>query len=737
MLIGQSITRIDAEAKVTGKARYPADFDFPNQLYMKVLFAHRPHAIVKGIDVSAAEALEGVLAVLTAKDVVKDNIYGHIIPDQPILCGPGTNNPYGDRVRFIGDHLALVIAESEEIAAKARDLVQVVYQDLPVVGSIEEALDENAPILHPDKGSDNVFCTYRIQLGDVEKAFEACDVIVEGEYQTPVQEHAFLQPEAGVAYYDEEGRITIVVAGQDPHHDREQIARALDMPEEQIRVIYPAIGGAFGGREDASVQIILGLAALRLHQRGIDRPIKIVWSREESIIGHGKRHAYKLKAKWGATSDGLIKAAKVDVYGDGGAYAYTSTLVLGNTTLMCPGPYEIPNVSIEAHVVHTNNVPGAAFRGFGGPQGAFVAETQVNRLADALGMDRVAFRLKNLIKEESLLSVRTPIPKGVSIKQVVTELAKTSGWRVTNTGWKKPSVTPMNVGVIKRGRGIACGFKNVGYSSGGEEFCTAVVELHGGAQIEKAILYHGGAEVGQGSHTVFKQIAADGLGISVEKVALVASDTATSQYAGSVSASRMTFMGGNAIRGAVVEALEKWRQEDRPAKAAYIYRPPVTTPYAPQTGESMPNFAYGYVAEVVDLEVDTETGEICILKVICANDVGKAINPQQIQGQMDGAIVQAAGYVLMENYVQKDGYVLSDKLSTYLIPTVLDVPEVVESLILEYPDPIGPYGARGMGEMPFMPLAPAIIDAMHDAIGVWFHEFPLTPERVLRGLGKL
>ncbi len=733
--IGKSITRIDAHGKVTGETKYPGDFNLPDQLYMKILFANRPHAIVKSIDTSTAEVIDGVVAVYTAKDVPV-NEYGLIMPDQPVLCGPGSDKPYGDRVRFIGDQVAVVVAETEKIAAKARGAIKVTYEDLPVVSSIEAAMEKDAVLLHPETDS-NIFCSYRIRKGEVDKAFAGCDVIVEGVYRTPQQEHAYLQPEAGLGYIDEEGRVTVVVAGQWTHEDREQIAHALDLPEEKVRVIYPAIGGAFGGREDMSIQIVLGLAAMRLHERGINRPIKTMWSREESIIGHHKRHAYKLVSRWGATKDGKIQAAQVDVYADGGAYAYTSTKVLGNATLMCTGPYEIPNVKVDSHAIYTNNIPGGAFRGFGGPQGAYAAEMQVNKLADALGMDRVEFRMKNLIEDGSILSVGTKPPKGVSIKPVMKKLAEHAGWQETEQGWQSPPPFPQKNGVVKRGLGVACSYKNVGFSYGAPESCTAIIELHGKVEIEKAIVHHAGADVGQGAHTVFKQFAAESLGLPIEKIEMSVSDTAFTGDSGSASASRMTFMAGNSIRGAAADALKKWHDEERPAIAKHVYRPPATTPLDPKTGKSEPNFSYGYVAEAVDLEVDTETGDIHILKVYCADDVGKAVNPQQVQGQIEGAVVQAAGYVIMEDFIQKDGYVLTNMLSNYLIPTVLDVPDEVESIILEYIDPIGPFGARGMAEMPYMPLAPAIIDAVYRATGVWFHEFPLTPERILRGLGKI
>ena len=621
----------------------------------------------------------------------------------------------------------------------AAGLIEVEYEDLPIVTDINEAIKPDALKLHPERDS-NIFCHYRIRRGDVDSAFKNADVIIEGDYQTPAQEHAYLQPEAGLGYIDEEGRVTVVVAGQWAHDDQEQIAHSLGLPVEKVRVIYPAIGGAFGGREDMSVQIVLALAAWRLDQRGIHRPVKIIWSREESMIGHHKRHPYHLHAKWGATKEGKVVAAEVELKTDGGAYIYTSTKVMGNATLMCTGPYEIPNVKVDSYAIYTNNIPNGAFRGFGGPQGAFEAESQMNKLAEALGMDPVEIRNRNLLHEESILSVGTPIPKGVSIDKVVEKTALASGWIKNEKGWEAdPSKLLGDSGneSIKRGRGFACGYKNIGFSFGAPEQCTATIELHGTGVIEKAVLHHAGAEVGQGSHTVFIQMAADALKLPFEKVELIASDTAYTEGSGSVSASRMTFMAGNSIIGAAEKALEKWNNEERPAIATYQYRPPKTTPYDPETGRSEPNFAYGYVAETVDVEVDTETGQINLLKITCGDDVGKAVNPQQAEGQVEGALVQAAGYAILENFIQKNGQVLTQHLSTYLIPTILDIPESVNSIVLEYPDPIGPFGARGMGEMPYLPLTPAITAAVHDATGVWFDEFPLIPERVLKGLGKI
>lgn len=732
--LGKIIPRIDARSKVTGEALYPGDFNFDNQLYMKILFAGFPHGIIRSIDTSLAEKYPGVVAVFTAKDV-PNNEYGLGSPDQPVLCGPGSNKAFGDHVRFAGDQVALVIAESEEIASRARDLIQLEYDALPVVSDVLEARKDLGLIIHPDRGT-NTFCHFKVRKGDVESALKNADVVVEGVYKTPVQEHAFLQPEAGVSYYDENGRITVVVGGQWVHEDQEQIAHALNLPLDAIRIIYPAIGGAFGGREDMSVQIVLALASYRLKQRGINRPIKIIWSREESMIGHHKRHPYIIKTRWGATKEGILTGADVEIIADGGAYIYTSPKVLGNATILCTGPYRIPNVKVDSYAIYTNNIPNGAFRGFGGPQAAFSAEMQMAKLAEKLGIDPVELRMRNLIKEGEPTSLQTPLPAGITIEQAVKTCAEKAGWKKNSKSqyvFEKDHGASLKTN-LRKGIGFACGYKNIGFSFGYQENCWAAIELHGGSKIEKVILKHAGAEVGQGAHSAFIQMAAHGLNVSPDIIELVASDTSITGNSGSVSASRMTFMAGNAIKGAAELALEKWENEERPAIAEYKYLAPKTTPFDPETGACEPNFAYAYVAETVECTVDTETGKVQIKNIICADDVGQIVNPQQVIGQIEGGLVQAAGYALIEDFIQKDGVTLTDKLSTYLIPTVLDIPEKIDSIVLEIPDHVGPWGIRGVGEMPLLPLAPALACAVHAATGIWFDEFPLTAERVYRGL---
>ena len=726
--IGKSIPRVDARGKVTGETPYSGDLSMEGLLHMKMLFAGRPHARIKGINIEKAEAAPGVVAIYTAKDIPV-NEHGLQWQDQPTLCGVGSTKPGADVVRFIGDQVAAVVAESEAQAAAAVKLIKVDYEDLPIVDDPLEAMKPASPRVHEHIGDSNICVHYKIRKGNVNDAFAKADVIVESEYRTPVQEHAYLQPEAGLSYIDQEGRITIACGGQWTHEDQHQVAHSLNLPPEKIRVVYPAVGGAFGGREDMSVQIVLALATWKLQ-----RPVRIIWSRQESIIGHGKRHAVILRAKWGATKDGKVIAIENEIIGDGGAYMYTSNKVLGNSAITSTGAYNIPNVKTDVYGVYTNNVPGAAFRGFGAPQALFMAEMQMNKLAEKLGMDPVEFRLKNALKDGDTMGVGTPSPSPVSVTECIEAARDKFEWKKDHRPLTKDNHGPSS---MVRGHGFAAGFKNIGFSFGYQENCWAKIELRGKAEIDQVILHHASAEVGQGTHTVMMQMAAEAVGVPFEKVKLISSDSATMGNSGSVSASRMTFMSGNAIRGAAEVALNKWKAEERPAIGEFKYLAPRTTPFDHDTGYSTPNFAYAFVAQAIEVEVDTETGQLRVIRVISADDVGKPINPALVEGQVEGAVVQAQGYAILEDYKTKNGRVLTDQLSTYLIPTIWDIPEKVETVFLEIPDPNGPWGARGVGELPFLTVAPAIAAAIHNATGVWIDEFPFTPERVLRALGKI
>jgi CO/xanthine dehydrogenase Mo-binding subunit len=349
--------RIDAHGKVTGQTNYPGDLSPENLLYGKVVFSHQPHARLLRLDTSRAEAEPGVIAIFTAADVPV-NEYGLIMPDQPVLIGLGSTKPFSDVSRWEADHIAVIVAETETAAARAARLIETEWEPLPIITDVHTAMRDEV-ILHQEKGS-NILQHYMIRKGDMAAGWAAADVIIEGEYQLPFQEHAYLQPEAALGYLDDEGRITVEIAGQWTHEDQHQVAHALGLPLDRVRIIYPAIGGAFGGREDMSLQIVLALAVMRLQERGITHPIRIIWSREESIIGHHKRHPAFARVKWGATKEGQITAVQSEMIFDAGAYAYTSTKVLGNAHLMVAGPYVVPNAHLDSYAVYTNNVPCGA-----------------------------------------------------------------------------------------------------------------------------------------------------------------------------------------------------------------------------------------------------------------------------------------------------------------------------------------------------------------------------------------
>ncbi|HZQ98418.1 MAG TPA: xanthine dehydrogenase family protein molybdopterin-binding subunit, partial [Chloroflexota bacterium] len=729
-MIGASPPRPDALGKVTGAARYPGDLVSSGMLRLAVASAGRPHARIRSIDAAPAMAMPGVVAVLTAADVPR-NAYGLIEADQPVLCG--------DVVRFVGDRVALVVAETNEAAEAGARLVRVTYEDLPPVLDAAAALAPDAPVVHPARGT-NLLEHARIRKGDAAAALRAADVVVDGEFETGWQEHAFLQPEAGVAYVDDAGRVVVETAGQWLHEDRRQIAEILGLSEEQVVVRYAAIGGAFGGREDLSVQHLLALAAWKLR-----RPVALTWSREESILGHHKRHPMRIRCRWGARRDGRVVAVEADLLADGGAYASTSAEVIKAATLLSTGPYEVPNVALDGRVVYTNNIPCGAFRGFGSPQAQFAAEVMVTRLAHALGMDPVELRRRNLYQEGSIEPTQRAAPPGVGARRVLERCVEEARARLEYG--TRPHSAPghaLHPGEerFRRGVAICCGIKNVGYSFGFPEQATATVELYGRAGADggegsaqavggpatrgeatawpaRAVLRIGAADVGQGAHLALRQIAAHELGLPLDAIALVAEDSSGAPNAGSASASRMTTVGGRAVKEAAAAALAAWKKGERPARATYQHRPTPTTPLDPETTAGRPNFSYGYAAQAVEVEVDTWTGQVRVLRVVSVHDVGRVINPQMLEGQVEGCVAQGIGYALLENFQVRDGRVLTPSFSTYLLPTSLDVPTEIVPIFLETPDPNGPYGARGVAEMPFVPIAPAIAAAIHDATGAW------------------
>ena len=749
MSLGEAVAKPDAHGKVTGEAIYAGDIADAEMLHAKVVFTDQVHARITSLDISAATAMPGVHLVLTAAEVPV-NEYGLTKFDQPVLVGPqssGRASVAADVSRWEADHLAVVVADTADIALAAAQLIVAEWEPLEVVADLDAALEANATLVHPEDGiGSNVYAHLKVRKGDTTAAFADAAHIVEGTYEYPYQEHAYLQTEAAVSYIDAEGRVTVETAGQWTHEDQEQVAHALDLPVEQVRIIYRAIGGAFGGKEDMSLQVVMGLVALRLQEAGIARPVRCEWSREESIVGHHKRHRGRVHTRWAAAVDGQILGVEAEGYLDAGAYNYTSNKVLGNLHLSVSGAYVIPNARIDSRAVYTNAPPGGAFRGFGGPQGTFVAEMQMNKLAELARIDPVEIRRRNILADGSLGITGTEMPAGVSLGEVVEACADEANWSEPLPEPRAASVfnsLAPSTKALRRGRGFACAYKNIGFSFGFPERSEATIVLHEddgslGADTEfpaSAELFLAGADVGQGAHTAFLQMTAEATSVPAEAIEARFSDTATSGDSGSASASRLTWMTGNAILGAAEEAAKSWLNGDRPAIGEFRYVPPPTEGLDPDGLQpTTPNFAYGYVAEAVDLSVDIETGHIVVHDVVCVVDVGRVVNHALVVGQVEGAVIQAHGYALSENLQVVNGRILNPRFSGYLIPGIVDIPEQVRSVLLEIPDPRGPFGLRGMAEMPFIPYAPAITAALHDATGVWFDNFPLTPTRVLKGL---
>ncbi len=724
-LIGASLPRPDATNKVNGRAYYPADLVKSDMYQLQVVFAGRVHARILAIDTSEALQVSGVIAVITAADVPY-NAYGLIEDDQPVLCG--------DVVRFEGDKVALVVASSKQAAIMGAEHVKISYEDLPAVTDIQAALAQDAPLVHPGRGT-NRFFHFPLRKGDIIQGFAQADVVLEETFTTSWQEHAFLQPEAGIAYLDAQGRIVVETAGQWLHEDRRQVAAVLKLPEEQVIIRYAAIGGAFGGREDLSLQHLLALAAWKLKHA-----VALVWSREESMIAHHKRHPVHIHTRWGATLDGKIVAVEAEALADGGAYASTSVEVVKAMTLFLTGAYEVPHLSLDGYAVYTNNIPCGAFRGFGAPQAQFACEGMVTRLAQALKMDPAEIRRRNLYREGSIEPTNQPLPAGVSILPVFERCLEEirTRWGYAQFGNSAFRLAQPAEPFLRRGIGIACGMKNVGYSFGFPEQATATVEVYGAAELERAVVRVGAADVGQGTQLALRQIAATALQLAPENITMICDDSQEAPNAGSASASRLTFMAGRAVHDAAREAREQWSFTDNyQAQVTRQYRAPMTSAVDPETHTSLPNYCYGYAAQAVEVEVNLLTGQVSVLRIISVHDVGKAINMQQVTGQVEGCLAQALGYALLENFQVQQGHVLTSHFSTYLLPTVLDMPVEVTPVILELADPHGPFGARGMAEMALIPFAAAVAHAIYEASGVWLKQQPMTPERVLSALTSM
>ena len=749
--VGTIAPRPDAVEKVTGAAIYTDDLQFEGMLHARVKRAMLPSATVKLLDVSKARALPGVAAVLTAEDIPGSHVHGLVIPDWPSLVG------VGERIRTVGDAVAIVAAETRAIASEALDLIEVEYDPLPIVSSAVQARQEDAPQIHP-KG--NLLKHIKVRKGDMEAGFASSDIVLEETFTTPPHDHAFLEPECSIARPLENGRMEIYVGSQIPYSDRTEVARALGWEEERVHVIGQLIGGGFGGKEDIAGQIH---AALLANVTG--KPVKLLYDRHESLIAHPKRHATQIRVKLGAKNDGRLVAVETELYGDTGAYASLGEKVMTRATTHSSGPYEVPNVRADCYAMYTNNPPAGAFRGFGVMQSAFAVESAIDMLAEKLNLDRVALRRLNALRVGSITNTGQVLRDSVGLVECID---KVSG-EMYRLGGDDPFAVKVNPlePHKRRAWGFAVAYKNTGLGGGAPDKAGAEVELRRDGMIE---VRTSSAELGQGLPTVLRLIAAEVLEQPPQGVHVLLSDTDLTPDGGPTTASRQTYVTGNAVRHAslqlrqlivselcedydvdpgkigftagrvkvngsslsLTEVAEILHQHKLKAMASYEYMAPETKPLG--TGGDM-HVAFSFAAQAAEVEVDTRTGEVKVLRVVVANDVGTAINPLGLKGQIEGGLIMGIGHALSENFIVKDGQVITDRLATYRTPSITVTPEII-SFVVEHPTNEGPYGAKGVGEIVLIPTSPAITNAVYNAVGVRAHTLPLDQEMILKEMGK-
>jgi xanthine dehydrogenase D subunit len=744
-----SAVRPDGVPKVKGQFAYSSDLWGENMLWGATLRSPHPRARILSIDTEAAKDMPGVRAVLTHDDVPGRKTFGLDISDQPVLAS--------DVVRYQGEPVAIVAAEHPESARRAAQAIVVSYEVSEPLWDSEHAVTREAPRLHP---SGNIIRRVKIRHGE---AAPTAPVVVSGDYEVGMQDQAFLGPESGLAVPDSDGGVDLYISTQWLHVDRDQLARSLDLSEDKVRLTLAGVGGAFGAREDLSIQIHCCLLALRT-----GRPVKMMYSREESFFGHVHRHPARMHYEHGATEQGKLVYVKACILLDGGAYASSSTAVCSNAACFACGPYEVPNATIDAIVVYTNNPPCGAMRGFGAVQTCFAHEAQMDLLAHELGIDPVELRMQNALGEGSELitgqRVEGPVPvaellatvRGMDLPPAQndagpTDILKLPGGVSNSTHGED----------VKRGVGFAVGFKNVGFSEGFDDYSTARVRLlvAGGEAI--AEVHTAAAEVGQGVATIQVQIARSELGVA--RAVLVPADTNVGS-AGSTSASRQTWMTGGAVKtacdavrervllkaaaltGADVAGLRLANEvveSEQGANVALadvlgdevidetrVYRHRKTFPLDPETGTGDAHVGFAFAAHRVVADVDVELGLVHLVEVATAQDVGKALNPQAVEGQIEGGIAQGLGLALMEEIQVERAEVKNPSFTDYLIPTILDMPPVA-ARIFELSDPASPYGVKGVGEPPTISSTAAAAAALRAASGKPLRRVPVRPDDIV------
>jgi xanthine dehydrogenase D subunit len=746
-VIGDSPLRPDGTLKATGEFAYASDLWHDDMVWGVTLRSPHPHARIRGIDITEALALPGVSAVLTAADVPGENAVGLEHLDTPALAD--------GVVRYQGEPVALVAADHPETARRAAKRIRVDYEELPAVTDPRRALDGDAPLVHGTR-DDNLVRAMQIRRGDPEPT---APVVVALEFEVGMQDQAFLGPEAGLAVPDGEGGVDLYVATQWLHVDQGQICRVLGLPPEQVRLSLAGVGGAFGGREDLSMHVHACLLALRT-----GKPVKMSYARDESFFGHVHRHPAWLRYEFGAEPDGTLVYAKADILFDGGAYASSTGAVVGNGGTLGLGPYRIPSVRVDARGVYTNNPPCGAMRGFGCVQAAFAHEALMDELADTVGVDRVEIRARNGMREGDhnitgqLIDSAAPVAELI---ETVRDMPLPPERRENDVDIRDlpggASNTTHGEGVV-RGIGYAVTYKNVGFSEGFDDYSTARVRLELTAGEPVVTVHTAAAEVGQGLITVEQQICRTELG--VERVVVHPKDTGVGS-GGSTSASRQTYVTGGAVKaaceavrasvlvraaavlgrsdlgldgekivaatGEVLAGLADVLDEAVEETVEWRHRP--THEIDPETGQGDAHVQYAFSAHRAVVDVDTELGLVKVVALDTAQDVGKAINPDAVIGQIQGGSAQGMGLALMEEVIVTDGRVRNPSFTDYLIPTILDMPPM-QIKILEYADPHAPYGVRGVGEPPTISSGPAVAAAIRAATGKALRRVPVRPEHI-------
>jgi len=753
-VIGNEIPRVDAIDKVTGHAKYGADYNEKNQLYGVSKHAEFPHAEILKIDTSKAKAIDGVRAILTHKDIPGEKSFGSIHPHQRVLCD--------DKVRFYGDVLAIIAAESEDIAQKAANAITVKYKPLPNVNDPVLALKPESPHVHKDG---NLCIHHKVRKGDIEDGFANSDTILEREYSTQRIEHSYIEPEAVLAKPGENGGVTIIGSLQNLYSIRRAVGKVIGLPLNRIRMIQATLGGSFGGKDEVMGALCSRAALLTL---ATGRPVKMINNRENSMRESYKRHPYKLKYKVGVKKDGALQAMEIVIHADAGAYSATSPFVTWRSVVQATGPYIVPNVKTDVYGAYTNNCYAGAMRGFGSPQICFAQESLMDELAKELDMDPLEFRLKNVLKDGAITATGQRLDHKVSVGDALTTVTDKANFKKLSNEYPKKNKNS----TIKKGIGISCSYRGISLGAEGTDAAGVAVSLQTDGSVVASC---GLVEMGQGSATTIAIVVAEELGVTPDRVRFLNADTTSIPDSGPTVASRTSFMAGNAAKIAVQKLLKrikpvaadllKCAEESLVFKGNQIfsakdvsttksiisfeelsaecftrgislfvhgwYNAPKTT-WDEETGQGDAYFTFVYGVNLAEVLVDTATGQIKVTKFISSHDCGRALNINGALGQVYGGVAMGLGYALLEEYKQEDGKPQLENFDEYLLPTICDIPDI-DVIFPDNPDNLGPFGAKSLGEPACEIAAPAIVNAVFNATGMRIRDLPLTLERTKLG----